>query len=928
MISMSRAVEWPSGVPGAISHRAEEVLADLSIGDRLVRKADSGRRPEAIREIPGRMVDLHDEASRMNWMNEFCIALGTPSTTVDAGGKAANLQRVHGLGLRVPETRILTTAGLERFLLENGLKGRVIQHLKSAASFGDQDLQVRYADLCEEVRGAPLPTALDKELRFAIERLLSRSSVGLAIRSSAVSEDSCRASFAGIYTSHLGVLDVEEALKRVRDCWCSLWAPGALRYSSRFGLETTPSGMAVLLQRTAQADKSGVLYTADPTTGDPWRFQISVVDGLAVDLMSGSGAGTLLMVDWETCEVESVEAAPQQTEIRATSTGLQETRPSSGSTVSIPKELIQELVTVGARIDDHFSARMDIEWALAEDELWVVQARPLTALPSFFPVEQDALDDGKIWQPACLVPVRSDVPQGMLTPFYADLSDVELWFRYQPKDIVLTGQRREERDLNGFRFSSNDGPFQSYQDYFDNPGEYEGWLEANERRYRERWDQRRQEIRGIVDYASSALQDTSNASDLIPSVLSVRDSLWDLISFGWSAPQSLGWMCHELLEWFLQPLASDFRADDLLVAGDSYTLRMTAKLQELGRSICEKPVELALANRGLGEVIAHLQATVPQSRFLADLNALCFEFGKTPPSWAGRPAFWDFPGRTSQALLIQTIKNAWRGQVRDAQGHHETVLAERRRAEEALRREVSGKSPSLLARFDRILDWAQCWAQALNDRHEARSVWVWEKEMIWALGTRLQTEGLLQAPDQILLLRRADLETIASTGQPTKYRDLFAARHREWQRNRRLSPPERLGGAPSDDVPKAIPAPAPATTVETSKGNLRGRGLSGRKMRGRVRKVVDLFDPDLLDVLSSDDILVLQYTNAFPYADWHSLLVLVGGIVTPGRPSHHLMQVARECAVVMVGHIEGDLAQLPDGAQIEIDGRSGTVVLL
>ena len=95
-----------------------------------------------------------------------------------------------------------------------------------------------------------------------------------------------------------------------------------------------------------------------------------------------------------------------------------------------------------------------------------------------------------------------------------------------------------------------------------------------------------------------------------------------------------------------------------------------------------------------------------------------------------------------------------------------------------------------------------------------------------------------------------------------------------------------------------------------------------------ARRVTDLASPDLLDALGPNDILVLPHENAFHYADWHSLLTLVKGVVSPGQPSHHLAQVARECGVPVVGHVQGNLNRIEDGMRIEVDARAGEVRVL
>ena len=96
----------------------------------------------------------------------------------------------------------------------------------------------------------------------------------------------------------------------------------------------------------------------------------------------------------------------------------------------------------------------------------------------------------------------------------------------------------------------------------------------------------------------------------------------------------------------------------------------------------------------------------------------------------------------------------------------------------------------------------------------------------------------------------------------------------------------------------------------------------------RARVITHLLDPDVLDFLGSDDVLVLPHETAFHYADWHSVLTIIKGVVSPGRPSHHLAQVARECGVPLIGHVTGDLTKIPDAGTIRIDGATGAVRIL
>jgi phosphohistidine swiveling domain-containing protein len=159
---------------------------------------------------------------------------------------------------------------------------------------------------------------------------------------------------------------------------------------------------------------------------------------------------------------------------------------------------------------------------------------------------------------------------------------------------------------------------------------------------------------------------------------------------------------------------------------------------------------------------------------------------------------------------------------------------------------------------------------------------------------------------------------------------MHASRKDEYQKNRRLTAPERIGNASTQQVAappiQTVRSDQPAETPGDT--GISGEGIVGGEATGRARIVYQLDDATFLDSLTDDDILVLPHGQAFFYADWHSLLMLVKGIVTPGIPSHHLTQVARECGIPIVGKCKGDLSTIPDCSKIRIDGRTGRVALI
>jgi pyruvate,water dikinase len=702
-----------------------------------------------------------------------------------------------------------------------------------------------------------------------------------------------------------------------------------LHYLQRMSIDPLPAGMAVMIQPVIPARCSGVIYTADPDTGNPWQFVVRATPGLSTDLLGGSGLGDSFRIEWDHGSViqRDVMAKPHRWE--ATSSGVHK-RELSGTLATAPALTEEELIRlseVALRLDGAFSRRLDIEFVFEGEELRLVQARPLTALPPFFPVALAEEDRPRTWQRMSVaVPLRSDLPAGFITPLYSDLSDAELWGRYQPKDIVLTMYCKEIRDFHGYRYSLAE-PIPLFSDYFDDPSGYEKWLEDNEPGYRRRWDRHREELAQIATTARSGVENTSNAAQLIPVLLQVRDQLWDLNSFAWSGPQSLGWMCDMLLSHFVRQLDSTVEAGPAIGGGmDSYTFEVTRGLQELGRSIHEASVRQAFENLPLNEIVPHLLERHPDCEFLAEFDSFCWQFGKTPPGWRGRPPFWIIG--SDEAAMMHTVRCAWQGVSRDVVDVQRSSLAERDRCAEELRSRFESASSELRVRFDKMLEWARYWGRALNDRHRLTAGLLWERELLWQVGSRLLATGLLEREDELLILRREDLEAFASGASTQQWAGRLQEQRHQVRKRQRLVAPETLGATPRIAPAAVAEADLSAPAKEDESGHYSGSGIGSNKVTGLARKVLDLSDPGLLDTLGPDDVLILPHAYAFHYADWHSLMTLVKAVASPGQPSHHLAQVARECGVPVVGQIKGDLAAIQEGARVQVDARRGVVRVL
>ena len=314
------------------------------------------------------------------------------------GGKTAGLGRAMELGLAVPAGFVVTRAALRHFLVKTGLEARVHALLTSEDDRGTR--AECFAQLRADVLASAPPDELEAAFRAPAAALLERSLFGLAVRSSGVLEDSVQASFAGIYESFLCLTCPDGFWDAVRRCWCAAWSPEATDYARRFGLEPEPDQMAVLVQEVVSADAAGVIFTADPVTGDPWRFVLNAAFGLARDVVGGHAASDEFVLNWDGDRVLERRVVEKPAMLAATPEGVREievpevrrNEPSLGDADA------HKVAWAARALDRALGCRVDVEWALAGDDLYVVQVRPITALPEFFPHELSEEEKSRTWR--------------------------------------------------------------------------------------------------------------------------------------------------------------------------------------------------------------------------------------------------------------------------------------------------------------------------------------------------------------------------------------------------------------------------------------------------------------------------------------------------------------------------------------------------
>ncbi len=297
-----------------------------------------------------------------------------------AGGKGANLGEMIVGGFPVPAGFVLTTAAYDAFVQAHGLQQQIVDWTNSAAA-DDPQLGTATAEKIQRLfLNADLPETIVDELLAAWHDL---GELYVAVRSSATAEDLPTASFAGQQETFLNVQDEAALLEAVKKCWASLWTARAMAYRLHQDIDPASVSLAVVVQKLVDADSSGILFTANPTSGERDQILINAAWGLGEAIVGGLVTPDSVVVDQGNWQIVSRETATKTVMTVRTESGTQEQAvPQAQQNQAVLDDATAvELARIGAQIEAHYEMPMDVEWAIADGEIAILQARPITSLP-------------------------------------------------------------------------------------------------------------------------------------------------------------------------------------------------------------------------------------------------------------------------------------------------------------------------------------------------------------------------------------------------------------------------------------------------------------------------------------------------------------------------------------------------------------------
>lgn len=821
------------------------------------------------------------------------------------GGKCLNLGLLTRAGFSVPEGFCVTTDAY-----------RLVGH------------DVKAGNALE------MPEDMAKEILEAYDRL---GGGRVAVRSSATAEDLPDASFAGQQDTFLNVQGGHDLLEAIKRCWASLWSERAIAYRRQRGISDDKVLMAVAVQRMLDADCSGVMFSVSPVSEG--QLMIEASWGLGEAIVSGVVTPDSFSVDRKSLQI--VDRVISSKKIMITERGETDVPEEKREVSCLEDEQIARLARLGLSIEGFYSSPQDIEWALADDEFYVLQSRPITTHKPVLDQELEQLrqdeirklqemaeDSGTVWCTFNLsetLPAPLPMTWAIVSRFMSGRGGFGLTYR----DLgFMPGREVDEKgvvDLICGRAYFNlsrevqlyfaEFPFEhNFEKLKRNPSSASYpqptvnikrstarfWLKFPYYVYKMIAADRKMK-RARKDY------DHKIQTEIIPAYISYIEEQKKIKLDELSDDEIIS----KMNEWIDKTLR-DFARDGLkasVLAGMSYSNLQAALTKCFGKENMLEGLIVGLqgdltveTNQKLWEVA---RGWISMQQFLDGYGHRSVgEFELAQPRWREDVAY------------VESMVNMFReNEELNPEAQFLSQKERRKKTEEQLHEQLSdGKARAYRKRILTELQYAQ---RYLPYRETAKFYLMMGYELIRSALLELGRRHFDSA-DDIFYLTPDELPQLANC-ESASDREVFHGKAAERKRKRsRLLSIELPDVIFSDSLHEIGNPPLPEYSQE-----LHGTPVSGGVATGKARVI--LKPPQSAENVGTGHILVCPSTDPgwaplFPGA--RGLVMERGGVLSHGAI------VAREYGIPAVANVPGATIFIKDDQQIKVDGNEGRVIVL
>ncbi len=860
------------------------------------------------------------------------------------GGKGANLGEMTNAGFNIPPGFCVTTAAFTRFM--SAAKTDIYASLESITADDVEHLRL----VGEKVRAAlnELPFPQDVADAVTDAWLALGEQHAYAVRSSATAEDLPGASFAGQQDTYLNIRGKSALLKSVKACFISLFTDRAILYRVQNGFDHRNVALAVVVQRMVQPDVAGILFTADPVTGNRNIVSIDASFGLGEALVSGLVSADLYQVDKREHKIIKRQIAKKTIAIRSLSQGGTEQidlPESEQMQAALTDAQVLELARLGGKIEAHYGVPQDIEWALSGEDLYITQSRPITSL---FPLPKQDNADFRVYAslshfqmmtdampPLALSALRLILPgsQGKTQPeskyvldiggrIYADVSPI---LRNPIGRRVLPRAFKNIEELGALAIAelANDPRLRTKKSKLDLRAikvifPYVG--KVMQALWRADPDGASAEAMKVINTHIAATDSRLRAAPDIQAKLDivVSDAHQILLpALTWMPKLIAGIISTVAVTKLMQKKGN---TDDIIALGRGLTGNVVT---DMGLAVGDLS-DAALASEALAKHLSNPNITAKVrvttavdftggEAFVTRWNQFMTTYGVRGPAEINlsRPRWSEDP-----TSLLQMVVNGLDQREIGAHWAHFNQLqaagelaAQRltKLAHQGLLGWVRGPLVARLIRVSRALS-------PLREHHKFLAVKFLAliKQVLLDAGEQLQAAGKLESSDDIWFLTFPDV--IEAFGSTEPLRALIKDRRADFEHYKQLSPPRVITSEGDIPIVKLDGGEAP-------EGALLGSPVSAGVVEG-IAKVIH--NPSV-EALAPGEILVAPFTDP----GWTPLFVNAAGLVTEvGGLMSHGSVIAREYGIPAVVGVVDATSKIKTGQRIRVHGAAGYIELL
>jgi pyruvate,water dikinase len=817
------------------------------------------------------------------------------------GGKGSNLIALTAAGFPVPPGFVVTSRAYDLFLNQaDWLSGELV-----TLDFERPDrLREQCTRLRERLSQAGLPVAVAEAIRQGLTRLGIVAADSVAVRSSSTFEDLAEAAFAGQHDTYLNIRGAEQVIKRVRDCFVSLWEDRAVLYRHHQGFSQREARMAAVIQRQIACDLAGVGFSIDPVSGRVDRLVIDANYGIGESVVAGECEVDHFELDKASLEPVRSVIGHKDRMIAPTYSGVED-RPVPAALVDQPCLNADQLRQIGEllkRVEAHYGWPQDIEWGWKDGKLYQFQSRPVTTIQPRWTRDESAERFPNPITPLTWdfisVAFKRSLRHSMnlmgLPPFKSD------WF--QVFDYYVYGNQNAVEVLGAHR------PLRAR-----NLPELVAEIPDLRRRYAWVLDLPVHWARDLDRYLlrlgrlSAVELDGLDPPAIWRHMTRVLDVACEYFEPNIAISMSQAFLhriVHGLVAMVVGPEKALAVVDGLLAGCETKTSVVNRELHELAQVAARAPAlrQLLLASEGQplwesGKLREFPEFAGRFQRFLEDHGHREMDMDYYQPTWSDRPG-----------IVLDSLRLILRSDSEEDPA--ETARRQRQRYSEMELQFLSAIPEPARFFFRELVRLARAYT-ALDDleHYQTTRINPVARRIGHTLGKRLQERGILDRPEDVFFFRKAELEELVAAypnESGTDFRRKVYESKRAYEERRQQTPPWSLDAGASKEAAGAADS---------------FRGLPGSPGRA-TGKCFLVHTPSDFGRFPKGAILVARTTNPAWTPLFYSAMAL---ITESGGPLSHGAVTAREMQLPAVMAVRKAMTVFQNGQTVTVDGTQGLV---